>query len=179
MNVQFNKKLKAFSHFVSLFCFVFLLIELGFLCTKEEKSHVSEHPGHNKKFGSSGPFIKFEELNNNEEASTKNFFDNYVKPKKPLIMRSLIKSSDAFKLWTDEYLFDLSKGYDDIKFTVETVKKESRNQEIIEMSFGEFLHNYKKQDIYMVNEVPFFLKKDVLLPQPYIFFIYLFMLLGY
>ena len=49
---------------------------------------------------------------------------------------------------------------------METVKKETRNQQIIEMSFGEFVHNYKKEDIYMVNEVPFFLKQDVLLPQP-------------
>jgi len=49
---------------------------------------------------------------------------------------------------------------------VETVKKETRTQQIIELSFGEFIRNYKKDDIYMVNEVPFFLKQDILLPQP-------------
>ena len=43
------------------------------------------------------------------------------------------------------------------KIKVETVKKETRTQQIIELSFGEFIRNYKKDDIYMVNEVPFFL----------------------
>lgn len=161
--VKLNKNFNS----ILLFCLVFLL-ETNFLHCEEEKSQSpqSHHPGHNKRFGSSGPFIQFDELNGEDEVFTKNFFDNYVKPKKPLLMRNLMKKSPAIQLWKDEYLHDISKGYNHIKLTVETVKKESRNQEIIEMSFGEFLNNYKEQDIYMVNEVPFFLKKDILLPQP-------------
>ena len=120
--------------------------------------------GDGKRFGSSGPFIPLDEVSDGLDSKT--FFDSYVLEKKPLLMRNLMGKSGAIKKWTDEYLRQASSGHDAYKCTIETVKKESRTQQIVEMSFGEFLRSYKRMDIYMVNEVPFFLKKDVFLPQP-------------
>ena len=144
--------------------FISFLCKTNFiLCENAEQIH-SKHPGDGKKFGASGPFINCDEIK--DELATKIFFDTYVKEKKPLIMRNFVKNYPALKLWTDEYLSDMAKGHDDYKLTIETLKKESRHQQIVEMTLREFMASYKKMDIYMVNEVPSFLKKDVLLPQP-------------
>jgi len=37
---------------------------------------------------------------------------------------------------------------------------------LIRMPFDEFLENYNKKDLYLVNQVPEFLKKDIIIPQP-------------
>ncbi len=114
----FAKLNKIFKYSTLLFCLVFLYKTNFLYGNEEEKSQqVAHHPGHNKKFGSSGPFIKFDELNSGE-VFTKDFFDNYVRTKKPLLMRNLLKNTPAIKLWTDEYLSNIARGYDDLKMTV-------------------------------------------------------------
>ena len=60
----------------------------------------------------------------------------------------------------------LARDYNDVKLVVETVKKESRDQDIIHMPLLEFIKTYKSRDIYLVNDVPFYLRQDVYLPQP-------------
>lgn len=140
--------------------FLFCLFHLIFIVNSNQSNN---HPGHGKKFGSSGPFIKLDEV---KSISTKDFFQNYVKNKEPLVIRSGFSQSNAYKFWTDEYLLNLAKKHNDVKLVVETVKKESRNQEIINLSLDQFLNSYKTKDIYLVNDVPFYLKHDVYLPQP-------------
>ena len=53
-----------------------------------------------------------------------------------MLIKSLLKNSfrmsPATYLWTDEYLMRESEGYENVKYTVETVKKENRNQNILE-----------------------------------------------
>ena len=148
-----------------LFCAIYLIFnKTNFTHGSNHEKSQNDHPGHNQKFGSHGPFLKFEEVK--DEISTKNFFNNYVKTKKPLIMRNLLKNDQTATFWTDKYLLEKSLGYEQYKLSIETVKKESRSQEIIELSFKDFLQNYKQKEVYMVNEVPFFLKNDVILPQP-------------
>jgi hypothetical protein len=89
-----------------------------------------------------------------------------VKPKRALLLKDAVKSSPAIKLWSDEYLSGLAAGHDDYKVVVETTKKESREQKIRHLSLKEFLALYRNEEVYMVNEVPFYLRKDVVLPQP-------------
>jgi len=81
------------------------------------------------KFGENGPF---EEIDVQENLATKPFFDNYVKPKKAVLLKNAFRMSPATYLWTDEYLMKESEGYQYVKYTVETVKKETRNQNILE-----------------------------------------------
>ena len=114
-------------------------------------------------FGSNGPFIELEKV---VEISTKRFFNEYVKTKRALLIKGATNHSPAFRFWSDKYLIDESSSYNDYKIVVETVKKESRDQNILSLSLKEFLMQYQSKDIYMVNEVPFYLRKDVVLPQP-------------
>jgi hypothetical protein len=82
-----------------------------------------------KKFGGDGPFLKLDER---QSLPTKIFFDEYVKNKKAVLIKNGCNSFPARKYWlSDEYLLRASDGYDDAKFTVETIKKESRNQPIL------------------------------------------------
>jgi hypothetical protein len=123
----------------------------------------SNHPGDGKRFGSSGPFLNIDETTT---ISTKDFFQNFVVKKKPLLIRNGFSQTNAYKYWTDEYLTKLARDYNDVKLVVETVKKESRDQDIIHMPLLEFIKTYKSRDIYLVNDVPFYLRQDVYLPQP-------------
>jgi hypothetical protein len=127
------------------------------------RANLSDHPGHGKKFGETGPFLDLDEV---KSISTKDFFQNYVVEKKPLLIRSGFGQTNAFKYWTDEYLNKRAMDYNDVKLVVETEKKESRDQEIIQLSLGQFIKEYRSKDIYLVNNVPFYLKQDVYLPQP-------------
>jgi hypothetical protein len=82
-----------------------------------------------KKFGQDGPFV---EIDVHDSLATKPFFDNYVKQKKAVLLKNSFRMSPATYLWTDEYLMRESEGYENVKYTVETVKKENRNQNILE-----------------------------------------------
>lgn len=119
--------------------------------------------GDGKPFGSQGPFIEIDSV---ESLSTKRFFDEYVTPKRPVVIKGAVRESDAFRLWTDEYLAKRAEPHNDAKLVIETVKKESREQDIDELSLGEFLKVYKERSVYMVNEVPLYLRDEVVLPQP-------------
>lgn len=80
-----------------------------------------------KRFGGDGPFLTLDQV---ENLSTQRFFENYVKTKKAVVLKNGCKKFPAYSKWSDTYLFEKAANYDDIKLTVETVKKESRNQKI-------------------------------------------------
>ena len=82
-----------------------------------------------QKFGGDGPFLN---LDNVENLSTKIFFDKYVKMKKAVLIKNACKLFPAYNKWkSDKYLLQKASKFDDIKLTVETVKKETRNQNIL------------------------------------------------
>jgi hypothetical protein len=152
----------SFKHISWVFSlFILCNVNVSYVTTQHE--NLTNHSGHNKKFGSSGPFLKINEV---DDISTKEFFDNYVKTKAALVIRNACRSFPAFTLWSDEYLRTSSLNHDDVKLVVETSKKESRNQKVLELGLNEFLNIYKTQDLYLVNQVPDYLKADVALPQP-------------
>lgn len=138
---------------------VYILLNL----IKSTYESESEFPGHGKPFGSMGPFVNMDETN---DINSKAFFENYVNKRKPLLLKGAVKEFPPIKLWTDEYLSNAATDHDDYKLVVETVKKESRNQDIIGLSLKEFIQKYKDKEIYMVNPVPPFIRKDVPLPFP-------------
>ena len=125
--------------------------------------NLSLNNGHLKKFGSHGPFVAIKETI--ESLSTKIFFDNFVKTKTPILMRNEAKEFSAFNKWSDKYLYDKTMSHDEnYQVNVETVKKESRDQQVERIEFTKFLDVYKKNDYYMVTSIPEFLKADIQIP---------------
>lgn len=142
---------------------VILAVLFTNLVERSGSERVKKHPGHGRPFGSSGPFLNLDETS---DLSTRDFFDNYVRPKKALIIRGMASKFPAHERWSsDNYLREISRSYNDHKLLVETQKKESRDQNIISLSLNEFLDEYKRKEIYIVDEVPVYMKGDLVLPQ--------------
>lgn len=157
---------KAYYFFYPIICWIGLL-EIAQVLPIEDKKDESftkkNHPGNGKPFGSSGPYLELEQT---KDLTTFDFFEKYVKSKRAILLKNFAKQSRAYDLWSDKYLYEASLIHDDVKLLVETQKKESRDQDVIGISMAEFLNEYKNKDIYIVDQVPFYLKKDLVLPQP-------------
>ena len=123
------------------------------ICIKSKD--LTLEPGHLKPFGEGRPSQPIEELIGAPNPS--HFFENYVKPLKPLKMVGAAKQSQAFSKWSDDYFLSLEEppGH---TVSVETVKKERRDQNVKDMSFKEFVRIYNSTDHYMVNAVPKFIR---------------------
>ena len=108
------------------------------------------------RFGDTGrPKLKADELQGFPQP--RNFFENYAFMSKPLVFRGAVKSMPAYQLWqSDSYFLSLEIGQDDL-VTVETMKKENRTQEVIDLDFKEFVRTYKHKEIYMVQRMPQYL----------------------
>ncbi|KAL4233739.1 hypothetical protein ACF0H5_008419 [Mactra antiquata] len=119
--------------------------------------------GHLKPFGEGRPSQPVEELD--YFPSAEEFFENYVKPLKPVKMKGAAKMSSAFGKWTDDYF--LAQDEADVhKVSVETKKKESREQDVESMSFKEFVSKYNHTEHYMVDGVPKYLRHEIMIPCP-------------
>lgn len=123
----------------------------------------SAPPGHLEPLGSRNVKHSLEVIN--DFLTPIEFFKNYVYPIKPVLIRGGAKISPALTKWTDEYFLSLPES-NDFNVTAEQRKKEIRTFPAYDVSFKEFVSTYRKEDIYMVNGVPPFLQKDVMLPPP-------------
>ncbi|XP_074657955.1 tRNA wybutosine-synthesizing protein 5-like [Tubulanus polymorphus] len=119
--------------------------------------------GHKMPFGFCGPHLPVDEVVGWPLMST--FTEKYVKNQAPLLMKHAAEISPAFRLWTDEYFASLDLA-DDARVTVETRKKEDRALPASDMHFSEWVKTYKQTDNYMIEDMPYFLSKDVLYPGP-------------
>nr|XP_006815434.1 PREDICTED: lysine-specific demethylase 8-like [Saccoglossus kowalevskii] len=90
----------------------------------------------------------------------KTFFEQYVKPGKPVLFRGAGKAMKSYLLWTDEYL---RKKYGKLEAEVEEGKKENRSKELYHMSFSSFLDVYSKSDVYMVQSMHNEMKDEYML----------------
>ena len=118
-------------------------------------SDITTEQGHLKPFGEGRPSHPVEQIDYFPTA--KQFFKNYVKASKPVKMKGVAKMSPAFDKWTDDYFLAQDEPSDN-KITVETKKKESRQQRVDSMSFKEFVKIYNTTEHYMVDAVPKFLR---------------------
>lgn len=112
-------------------------------------------PGHLKPFGEGGFSQPVEELD--YFPSARDFFENYVKPLKPVKMKGAAKMSAAFGKWNDDYFLTLDESSKH-QVSVETKKKENRQQPQENMQFKEFVKSYNDSEYYMVDSVPTFLR---------------------
>lgn len=85
------------------------------------------------------------------------FFQNYIKPGRPFLLKNGAKNQRAFEFWNDEYMKSFPEAATET-VDVEPNLKEIREAEGFQVSFKEFLDRYHTDDIYMVNKVPTFLQ---------------------
>ena len=116
-------------------------------------------PGHLQPLGSQvvpvGDVLTLAQVPSPEE-----FFNEFVKPGKPVLFKGAAIPTPAFKSWTDDYL---SSKFGKVKFDVEEGKKENRSKELFNMPLEEFLKSYKEKDIYLVASVPKIMRGDIYL----------------
>ena len=116
-------------------------------------SSTSEHPGHLKPFGASGPFEQIAEWSNGFPNPI-SFFADYVSVSRPVFFRRALIDDPNLFIWnTDEQLSTLFLN-NNATVHVETRKKESRKQDILSMTMTEFLNRYQSEELYLVEEVP-------------------------
>lgn len=84
------------------------------------------------------------------------FFEHYITPGRPFLLKSGAKNQAAFKKWTDEYMKSFP-GAEKELVQVEPNLKEIRESPGFEIPLKEFIERYKKESVYMVNKVPSFL----------------------
>ncbi|XP_076801687.1 jumonji C domain-containing protein 5-like [Clavelina lepadiformis] len=118
--------------------------------------------GHMEPLGSAGSY--FNVPLENEFPSTRTFFNNYVVPGIPLLMKGVLVDSTPVKQWNDSFFVSHPDSVEEV--IVEKGKKEIRVKPKVKVPFRDFVTEYKSNDIYMVNEVPQFLRHDVELPEP-------------
>ena len=114
---------------------------------------LSSNSGHLEPLGSHSVKHSVEIINN--FPAPYEFYTNYVYSSIPVVVKNGAKRSDAFSKWTDEYLMNLP-GSDQF-LNVEMKKVENREIPSKEISFREFIKQYKELDMYLVESVPDFL----------------------
>ncbi|XP_052827307.1 uncharacterized protein LOC106880870 isoform X2 [Octopus bimaculoides] len=127
---------------------------------KVEKD-LTKEPGHLKKFGSGRPTYLIDEIEGFPDAET--FFSKYVFGSRPLKMKGAAQLFPAYHLWTDKYFMSLDIDPNSTVL-VEEHKKENRTLPVKWMHFQKFVQIYNDSNIYMVQDVPPYLKQDVILP---------------
>jgi hypothetical protein len=157
-------KIKSIYVIILVFYVPVILSKSSVRKEKRPKKEGSSHSGDGKPFGSSGPYVSIPEIS---DISTRDFFSQYVKTKRALLIKGMAANFPAFRLWSsDEYLKEAANARNrDFKLLVETQKKESRDQNVIGLTLDEFIDEYTRKEIYIVDQVPDFLKPDLLLPQ--------------
>ncbi|KAK6171220.1 hypothetical protein SNE40_019455 [Patella caerulea] len=142
------------------FCLVCILTYINFVYASE-KIDLTKEPGHLKPFGTGRPIHQIDEVLG--FPTPEDFLENYCLPLKPVKFKGGAKLSPAFHLWTDEYFLNLDIPPKN-RVQLETVKKESRQQEVVTMDFKLFVKNYMNTSFYMVDTIPTFLTPDLVLP---------------
>jgi len=75
--------------------------------------------------------------------SPEDFYDKYILPSKPVLMRGAAKDLKAYSLWTDQHM---SSRFGKEWVEVEEGKKENRDLGMWTESFGDFLRKYQGKD---------------------------------
>ncbi|XP_068755514.1 tRNA wybutosine-synthesizing protein 5-like [Montipora capricornis] len=138
-------------------------VTLSNIDVPHDHSTIQVFPGHLEPLGSRNTKQSLETIS--DFLTPVKFFEKYVAPSKPVLIRGGAKLSPAFNAWSDDYFLSFNESRD-FKIVAEQRKKEIRTYPAVDISFEEFVKTYERRDIYLVNGVPPFLQKDVLLPPP-------------
>ncbi|KAG1698313.1 hypothetical protein GQR58_005753 [Nymphon striatum] len=80
----------------------------------------------------------------------KEFYLEYVVQSKPALFKGLAKDMPAYTLWNDDYL---STKFGHLSVSVETGKKENRQNPMLHLNMKQFIARYDKEDLYMVQDI--------------------------
>ena len=105
--------------------------------------------GHMKQLGEHGSIIMEGEIEELDFVpSGKDFYEHFLRKRKPLIMRGAIKNWPAVKHWANESY--LQEKYGDVIFDVIFTKKyEGKFPVVKTMNLSEFLQIYKSKQVYL------------------------------
>ena len=118
---------------------------------EEQKANNEDSPkwGHMEQLGKHGSVImegEIEELN--FVPNGKDFYEHFLRKRKPLIMRGAIKNWPAVRHWANESY--LQEKYGDVVFDVQLTKKYEGEFPVKKtMSLNEFLGMYKSKQVYL------------------------------
>ena len=93
--------------------------------------------------------------------SSEDFYERHVARHKPVVLKNVAKRWPATKLWTDEYL---KEKYGNLTLNMET-RDDNKLNPPESRTVRTFLDSYETADLYMVDEVPPGMRKDVVMPQ--------------
>lgn len=122
--------------------------------------HSEEVPtGHLKPLGShKPPSVILDEFTEEKAPNPMEFYENYVKPSKAAIFRQAMIKSDAFNLWTDEYV---REKYGDLEVRLESKWEKHFMTPVGEKYLGRdtlrhFIDHYHDDDsmTYVVSDLP-------------------------
>lgn len=133
---------------------------------KKANSEEDNEPlGHMKKLGEHSPFItegEIEELN--FVPNGRDFYEHFLRKRRPLIMRGAINNWPAVQHWANESY--LREKYGDVAFDIQLTKKyEGEFPAKKTMNLNEFLSIYKSKQVYLDCPFPHSdMIKDIFIP---------------
>ncbi|EDO48553.1 predicted protein [Nematostella vectensis] len=144
-----------------VYCVIWCVVRM--VVSTDTSSHLTGHMG---KFGTQRP----PELDTPELYDVphpREFWEEYVKPRRPVLFRGAAKHSRAFHHWTEDYL---ASEYGDL-----VVRLEGRHEDGQRLpaggegilgrdTMGHFIRNYQTMDAYVISQIPQPMEKDVSFP---------------
>ena len=88
------------------------------------------------------------------------FWDQYITPKKTVVIRGLLSASHITDLWTDSYL---KREYGNLEIKV-TKKKNCNDMDNHKVIFKDFLEKYRHDDLFLKVIMPAVMQKDASIP---------------
>ncbi|CAF1483790.1 unnamed protein product [Didymodactylos carnosus] len=121
------------------YCIFIYFVFLTLFHNVYTSSFSKKHAGHLKAFGSAGPFLKIDELN--EFPSSFIFFNNYLRKSQTVLFRQVLSNDPYLSMWQKDERLKSVDGLHDAPISVETVKKEDRKQNILQMTFSQLTYD--------------------------------------
>jgi hypothetical protein len=126
--------------------FVFILLSVIIECISSSQTH----PGHLKPFGSAGSLLSIKELSGTYPSISK-LFTYHIAKSEPIVCRQVVNNDIHYSLWqSDEELENNVVGLSTSNVLVQSYRERER----IQMSFGDFLHRYQREQLFLADNLP-------------------------
>lgn len=111
---------------------------------------ILSNPNQNKPFGAIGSLKTIEEIHE-KYPNTLEFFSKYLSKSSPILVRQVLTNDLHFNIWkTDEQLEREVDGLGKINVYVEAIHEQQR----IQMRFGDFLDKYRRDHLFLADNLP-------------------------
>ncbi|KAL8607664.1 hypothetical protein ACOMHN_039338 [Nucella lapillus] len=101
-----------------------------------------------------------------EMPNTREFYNEYVQPSKPIVFRAGIKDAPALTKWENDTYLITTYGKVNVSVTVKVMRRKDEVQTAPHvMKFKKFLYDYMYEDWYMASTVPLAMMPELPLPK--------------